>query len=71
MVGNDLTERECVVLYYLTKGLTNKQIGRIMNLSPHTIKAHVSSILGKMKCPNRTSAASIAQAVNITTLHQD
>ncbi len=70
MVGEDLTERECNVLYYLTKGLTNKQIGKIMNLSPHTIKAHVSSILSKMNCPNRTRAASMAQSANIAILHQ-
>lgn len=55
-----LTERETEVLYYLTKSLTNKEIAAILDVTHHTIKAHVSAILKKLQCKNRTNAALFA-----------
>ncbi len=71
-----LTERETEVLYYLTKSLTNKEIAIILDVTHHTIKAHVSAILKKLQCKNRTNAALYASKHmeifdNFTIPHQD
>ena len=60
-----LTERESTVLYYLTLSLTNKEIADILNVTHHTIKAHISAILHKLGCKNRTDAALYAQKNNL------
>ena len=65
MADSYLTEREQDVLYYLSQGLTNKQIGEILNISYHTVKAHISVILEKLNCKNRTDAALTAQKNNL------
>lgn len=49
-----LTEREFEVLEYLKRGLTNKEIAEILKVTHHTVKAHISSILSKFNCKNRT-----------------
>ena len=51
-----LTEREEEVLKCLKDGLTNKEIAEKLNITHHTVKAHVSSILYKLNCRNRTKA---------------
>ena len=56
-MDNTLTEREEEVLEYLKQGLTNKEIGEVLHITYHTVKAHVSSILYKLHCKNRTTAA--------------
>ncbi len=52
-----LTDREMQVLKYLITGLSNTEIAKKMNLSSHTIKAHVCSILHKMSVTDRVQAA--------------
>jgi len=41
----------------LSEGLSNKQIARRLELHESTVKVHVSAILAKLGCPNRTVAA--------------
>lgn len=60
-----LTEREKEVLELLCKGLTNSEIAEILIVTPHTIKAHVMSILKKFNVPNRTLAACYAIKNNL------
>jgi DNA-binding NarL/FixJ family response regulator len=60
--GNDvesdaLTEREQQVLQWVALGLTNKEIGAKLSLSPHTIKAHLRTILDKLHLRSRAEAA--------------
>jgi len=55
-----LSPTEIKVLYLLTQGLENEEIANIMNVSTHTIKAHIQSILRKLEAKNRTHAACIA-----------
>lgn len=66
-----LTERESTVLFYLTQSLTNKEIAKLLNVTHHTIKAHISAILHKLSCKNRTDAALFAQKNNLFIHHQD
>jgi NarL family two-component system response regulator LiaR len=54
---DDLTEREREVLTLIARGLPNKLIARELSISEKTVKAHVSSILGKLGVTDRTQAA--------------
>lgn len=52
-----LTEREREVLRLVVEGKTDRQIGQCLRISTATVRGHVRSILDKLKCANRTSAA--------------
>ena len=51
-----LTERENNVLYYLAQGYQNNEIGRRLNISVHTVKAHLGTIYEKLGVTNRVQA---------------
>ena len=51
------TNREKDVLELLCKGYTNIEIGENLNISSHTAKANVASILRKLQAKNRLMAA--------------
>ena len=51
-----LTPREAEVLQLLAEGLGNKDIATRLNISEHTIKFHIRSILGKLGATSRTEA---------------
>lgn len=55
----ELTEREQEVLAMLAEGLSNKEISSRLAISTHTVKFHISSILGKLGATSRTEAVSI------------
>jgi DNA-binding NarL/FixJ family response regulator len=57
----DLTVRELEVLAYLGHGLSNQQIGRRLYLSEATVKGHISRLLVKLDCANRTQAGLLAR----------
>lgn len=52
-----LTERELEILTYIAQGMSNKQIARILAISPDTVKLHVRHILAKLNLPTRVAAA--------------
>lgn len=52
----NLTEREENILKLLTEGYDNSEIAEKMNVSLHTIKAHMGAILKKLQAKNRTHA---------------
>lgn len=54
-----LTAREREVLQMLAAGLSNKEIAARLNISDHTAKFHVASILGKLGAASRTEAVSL------------
>jgi DNA-binding response OmpR family regulator/DNA-binding CsgD family transcriptional regulator len=55
-----LTKRESEVLYWATKGKTNKDIADILAASPRTINKHLEHVFVKMGVETRTAAASLA-----------
>jgi DNA-binding NarL/FixJ family response regulator len=55
-----LNQRECEVLRGVVRGLSNKEIGRELNLAEVTIKLHLRSIFRKMGARSRADAAVIA-----------
>jgi DNA-binding NarL/FixJ family response regulator len=55
-VVEELTRRELEVLQMVAGGLGNREIGAQLGVSEHTIKFHISSILGKLGASSRTEA---------------
>ena len=52
-----LTNREIDVLNLVIKGYTNNKIAKLLNISTHTVKAHVSTLLIKFSVNTRVSLA--------------
>ena len=55
--GADLTARESEVLALLSRGLSNTEIARELDLSLKTVQNHVSHVLAKLQVRDRTQAA--------------
>src|SRR5271154_372659 len=55
-----LTPREVQVLNQLAKGLANKEIADVLNITEYTAKDHLKSILGKLRVVDRTEAVTAA-----------
>ena len=62
---NSLTTRELEVLKLLTDGKTNQEIAKEIIVSTNTAKAHVGSILTKLKVDDRVQAAVKAVRANL------
>lgn len=54
-----LTSRENEVLGLLAHGASNKSIARALDISVHTAKFHVASVLAKLGARNRSDAVAI------------
>ena len=52
-----LTKREQQVMELVVKGLTNEEISKELEITTHTIKAHLISIYEKLQVKNRAQAA--------------
>jgi len=55
-LAETLTPRERQILDMMAEGLGNKEIAWQLQISEHTVKFHVSSILGKLGVSSRTEA---------------
>jgi DNA-binding NarL/FixJ family response regulator len=63
-----LSKREIAVLTAMTDGLSNKEIARRLEISFHTAKFHVASILEKLEVETRTEAVFKAAQLGIVML---
>ena len=63
-----LTQREVEVLEMMSEGLSNKEIAALLNISVHTAKFHISSILGKLGASSRTEATAIGLRHGLITI---
>lgn len=57
---HDLTEREREVLALMVEGLSNNAIALRLQVTPATVKSHVSSILAKLNVATRAEAMALA-----------
>ena len=55
-LAEPLTPREVEVLGMLAEGQSNKSIAHRLGISEHTVKFHVTSIMGKLDAGSRTEA---------------
>ena len=51
-----LSEREMELLRQLGQGRSNKEIAHLLNITPQTVKNHITSILRKLDVNDRTQA---------------
>jgi two-component system, NarL family, nitrate/nitrite response regulator NarL len=67
-----LTVRERQIITLVAEGLSNKQVGRHLNLAEGTVKIHLHHIYDNIGVPNRTALAAVAlgrrEQVAATTL---
>ncbi len=61
LVDRELSDQQKRVLMLLSEGHANKAIAWVLGVEEATAKAHVSAILKKFGCTNRTQAALLGQ----------
>ena len=61
----DLSERELQILRLLAGGFSNKEIARAIFLAEGTVRNHVSNLLAKLDCRDRTQAVLKAISLGI------
>jgi DNA-binding NarL/FixJ family response regulator len=61
----ELTARELEVLKLLARGLTNREIASVYNISANTVKNHLNSLMAKLEVADRTEAVSFCLARGI------
>jgi two-component system, NarL family, response regulator len=62
---SSLSPRELEILEMLSRGFTNKEIGRAYGISRYTVRNHINSINQKLEVCDRTEAASVAMKQGI------
>jgi len=60
VASKKLSERELEVLGLISKGKSNKEIGKMLFVTDNTVKMHVKKILAKLEANDRTQAVVIA-----------
>jgi DNA-binding CsgD family transcriptional regulator len=63
-----LTPREIEVLNLMAEGASNKTIARRLEISVHTVKFHVGSLLDKLDAAGRTDAVAHAARLGVIQL---
>ncbi|HZP04184.1 MAG TPA: response regulator transcription factor [Terracidiphilus sp.] len=57
---SSLSTREIEILEMVSRGLTNKEIARILQISHYTVRNHINHITAKLQVADRTEAATVA-----------
>ncbi len=60
-----LTEREVAVLDKLAEGQSNKEIARALEVSPNTVKTHLTHLYAKLEVNRRVQAVQKAKLLRI------
>ena len=59
---SDLTERELEVLQLVAKGLSNKDVARVIGRTDETVKIHLKNTFAKLGVSDRTEAVTVAMS---------
>ena len=62
-ISDVLTERERDILCRISQGMRNKQIARVLQISPETVKTHIKRIFLKLAVSTRAEAVSQAKSL--------
>jgi DNA-binding NarL/FixJ family response regulator len=57
---SDLTERELEVLQLVARGLSNKEVARVIGRTDETVKIHLKNTFAKLDVADRTEAVTVA-----------
>jgi ATP/maltotriose-dependent transcriptional regulator MalT len=60
-----LTERERDILCRISQGMPNKQIARVLEISPETVKSHIKRIFLKLAVSTRAEGVSQAKSLGL------
>ncbi len=60
-----LTPRQLEVLQLMSKGLTNKEIGGVLEIAMGTVKAHIQAVLEGLGVSNRTEAVLVMRELGL------
>ncbi|MFK7898525.1 MAG: response regulator [Myxococcota bacterium] len=60
-----LTTRQIDVLALIARGLTNREICGVLEISENTVKTHVKAVLEALEVTNRTEAAILARELDL------
>jgi DNA-binding CsgD family transcriptional regulator len=60
-----ISAREREVLTHLAAGHSNKEIARLLDISPNTVKTHIASVFAKLEAARRTDAVQKARDLQI------
>lgn len=63
-----LSAREQEVMQELSRGLTNKEIARVLDMTEHTVKFHLKNIFAKLNVDRRAHAIEIYRKTEASTL---
>ena len=55
-----LSERQHEILRWVAEGLSNRDIGERLNITPNTVRDHLSEVMRRLDVSNRASAVSTA-----------
>lgn len=67
-LSEPLTPREKEVLQLIAEGLPNKLIAQKLHISDHTVKFHITAIMGKLNVQSRTEAVVRATRLGLITI---
>ena len=62
-----LTLREVEVLQLVANGATNQQVADVLHISVRTVNTHMTNIMNKIGCENRTAASIYAIQHHLVT----
>ena len=57
---SSLSPREIEILEMVSRGLTNKEIAQVLQISHYTVRNHINHITAKLQVADRTEAATVA-----------